>query len=181
VPLPFALVVAFVLGASLAWLARVELARSEVPLVLARPFLLTAAFAGLVYAPVVAYFVLFHGDWAYVYLAPASRIPSAVDLALVVLAAAQLLLGFAVAAPLAIARRGPTLLRLGGVALVVVVALVAASAKRLGISATYAQYHGGFGWAPVAKTSLGRGVLLSWIALFAAYAWCARQLLGRRS
>jgi hypothetical protein len=181
VPLPFALPVALVLGASLAWLARVELARSEVPLVLARPFLVALSFAAFVFAPVVAYFVALHGDWAYVYVVPSARIPSAVDLLLVIVAGSLVPIGFAVAAPFAIARKGPTLLRASGVVLVVILALAAVTAKRLRVSASYAQYHGGFGWAPLAKTSLGRGVLLGWFALLAAYAWCARVLVGRRS
>jgi hypothetical protein len=181
VPLPFALPVALVLGASLAWLARIELARSEVPLLLARPFLVSLSFAACVVAPVVGYFVALHGDWAYVYVVPAARIPSAVDLVLVVAAASLVPIGFAIAAPFAIARRGPTLLRAGGIALIVILALAALTAKRLRVSASYAQYHGGFGWVPLAKTSLGRGVLLSWVALLAAYAWCARVLVGRRS
>src|SRR5262245_26570628 len=108
-PLPFAVPIGLLLGMSLAWLARVELARSEVPLVLARPFLVAVGLGAIVYAPVVAYFVARHGDWAYLYLVRFSRIPSAVDLALIILAAAQLPLGFAVATPWAIAKRGPAL------------------------------------------------------------------------
>src|SRR5262249_34775178 len=98
-PLPLALPIGLLIGMSLAWLARVELARSEVPLVLARPFLVAAGLGAIVYAPVVAYFVTLHGDWAYLYLVRFTRIPSAVDLALVVVAGAQVPLGFALASP----------------------------------------------------------------------------------
>ena len=179
-PLPFALPVAFLLGMTLAWLARIELARSEVPLVLARPFLVAAAFGALVLAPVTSYFVVLHGDWSYLYLARSGQIPSAVDLTLVVLAAAQVPLGLAAATPWATAKRGPALLKLGGAAALVLVILGAITLRRLSVSASYSQYHAGFGLMPIARTPLGRGVLLSWVTLSAAFAWSARVLRVRR-
>src|SRR5690242_6226910 len=110
-PLPMSLPIGLLIGMSLSWLARSELARSELPLLLARPFLVAAALGAIVYAPIVAYFVAMHGDWAYLYLVRFSRVPSAVDLTLVVLAALQIPLGFALATPWAIAKRGPALLK----------------------------------------------------------------------
>jgi hypothetical protein len=180
-PLPFALPIGLILGMSLAWLARVELARSEVPLVLARPFLVAVGFGAIVYAPVVAYFLVRHGDWAYLYLVRQGEIPSAVDLALVLVAALQLPLGFAVAAPWAIAKRGPALLKVGAAAGAVLLALCVLGARRLSVSASYAQYHAAFGVAPLGKSPLGRGVLLSWVVLLAGYAWSARVLRAPRA
>lgn len=180
-PLPFAVPIGFILGMSLAWLARVELARSETPLVLARPFLVAVGLGALVYAPVVAYFVARHGDWAYLYLVRSARIPSAVDLSLVVLAAGQLPLGFAVAAPWAIARRGPSLLKLGAAAGALLLVVSIFVARRLSVSASYAQYHAGFGVVPLGQSPLGRGVLLSWMALIAGYGWCVHVLRAPQS
>lgn len=175
-PLPFALPVGFVLGLSLAWLARVELGRSDVPLVLSRPFVVACLFGLLVHAPVVGYFVALHGDWAYLYLVRWSRVPSAIDLALCVLAAAQLPLGFAVASSWAMAKRGSALLKLSAilVASIAIVALV--FHRRLGVSASYAQYHSAFGVTPVGATPLGRGILLGWVALLAGWGWSAHVL-----
>src|SRR4029079_14589911 len=110
-PLPFAFPLGLVLGMTLAWLARAELARSEVPLVLARPFLISLGLGTIVFAPVVGYFAALHGDWAYLYLVRWSGVPSAVDLLLVVLAALTIPLGFAIATPWAIARRGTRVLQ----------------------------------------------------------------------
>jgi hypothetical protein len=170
-PLPLAFPVGLLVGMSLAWIARTELARSEVPLVLARPFLVSVAFSALVFAPILGYFVALHGDWSYLYLVRWNRVPSALDLVLVVVAAVQVPIGFALATPLSIAKRGPTLLKVAAaIALVMVVAGIVAS-RRLGVSASFTQYHGGFGAVPIGKSSLGRGVLLSWIALLGAYAW----------
>lgn len=179
-PLPFAYPVGLVIGMSLAWLGRVELARSEVPLVLARPFLVALALGLLVYAPVVAYFVAMHGDWAYLYLVRFGRVPSAVDLALVLAAAAHVPLGLALATPWALSRRGPALLKAGGAVGLLLLALSALAARRLSISASFTQFHEGFGVMPIAKTPLGRGVLLSWVALLAAFALSAHALRSRR-
>jgi len=170
-PLPLAFPICLLVGMSLAWIARVELSRSEVPLVFARPFLVTVALAAFVVAPVLGYFAALHGDWAYLYLVRASRVPSALDLVLVVLAAALVPLGFALATPWAVAKRGPLLLKVGAVVGVSLVIVAALASRRLSVSASFAQYHGAFGSVPVGKSTLGRGVLLSWIALAAGYAW----------
>jgi hypothetical protein len=174
--------IGFLLGMSLAWLARIELARSEVPLVLARPFLVALGLGGIVYAPIVGYFVVLHGDWSYLYSVRFAQVPSAVDLALVLLVAAQLPIGFAVASPWAMAKRGLALLKASAVigALLVLGGILAA--HRLAVSASYAQYHAGFGAVPLGRTHLGRGILMSWLALFAGYAWSAHVLAtGSRS
>jgi len=176
VPLPFAFPVAWLIGLSLAWTARAELTRSEVPLVLARPFVVATAFAAIVFGPVLGYFVALHGDWSYLYVVRWSRVPSAVDLALVVLAAAQVPLAFAVATPWAMAKRGSTLLRLSAVFAVVLAIGCIVAARRLGASGTYAQFHGDFGSAPIGKGPLGRGVLLSWVALLAGWVWSLNVL-----
>jgi hypothetical protein len=179
-PLPFALLVGLMLGMSLAWLARGELARSEVPLVLARPFLVAAGLGALVQAPVVAYFLALHEDWALLYLVRVSQVPSAVDLVLVLVAGAMVPLGFAVATPWATAKKGAALLRLGGILALFLVASGVLAARRLGASASYAQFHGNFGVLPIGRSALGRGVLLSWIALLAGFGWSARVLRTSR-
>jgi hypothetical protein len=179
-PLPLALPVGLLLGMSLAWLARVELARSEVPLVLTRPFLIAVSFGVLVYAPVIAYFVAVHGDWAYLYLVRFAQVPSAVDLALVLVAAAGIPLGLALAAPWTIAKRGPALLKVGALSALILLVGCAIVARRLSVSASYAQFHAGFGIAPASRSGLGRGMLLGWTALIAAYGWAAHVLRAPR-
>jgi hypothetical protein len=53
-------------------------------------------------------------------------------------------------------------------------------ARRLAVSASFAQYHGGFGGVPIGRSPLGRGILLSWLALAAAYAWSLHALRSPR-
>ena len=179
-PLPFAFPLGLILGMTLAWVARAELARSEVPLVLARPFLIALGLGAIVFGPVVGYFAALHGDWTYLYLVRWSRVPSALDLFLVVLAALQVPLGFAIATPWAIAKRGTRLLQVNaGIAAALVIAC-AVFARRLAVSASFAQYHGGFGGVPIGRSPLGRGMLLSWIALALAYAWSVQALRSPR-
>src|SRR4051794_37035262 len=140
-PVPFALPLGLLLGMTLAWLARAELARSEVPLLLARPFLIAAGLGALVVGPVVGYFAAWHGDWAYLYLAPSSRVPSAVDLGLVLLAAIQVPFGFALATPWSIARRGTRLFQVMAAVVFLLVVAAAIFARRLSVSASFTQYH----------------------------------------
>lgn len=180
-PLPLAIPVGLLVGISLAWMARAELARSEVPLALARPFLVSLGLGVLVFAPALGYFAALHGDWAYLYLVRSSRVPSAVDLLFVAIGAGMVPVGFAAAAPSAIAKHGTRLMQASAVLVVVLLAAGALTASRLGVSASFAQYHGGFGAIPIGRSPLGRGVLLSWLALVTAYGWTIHTLRPRRS
>lgn len=162
-------------------MARSELARSEVPLVLSRPFLVALAFALLVLLPVLGWFVAVHGDWAYLYLVDTSRVPSAVDLVLAVLGALHVPLGFALAAPLAVARRPVRLLWAGAALACVVAVACAALSRRLGTSASFAQWAGGFGLVPIGQSPLGRGVLTSWVALAAGFGWASLAVRSGRT
>ena len=180
-PLPLALPLSLIAGASLAWMARSELSRSEVPLLLARPFLVALALGLAIVLPVLGWFVAFHGDWAYLYAVDAARIPSAVDLVLATTAALGVPLGFALAAPHAVARRATRLLS-GGAALAGLVALACVIAsRRLGTSATHAQWSGGFGLLPIGQSPLGRAVLASWAALAAGYGWATLAVRSGRT
>lgn len=176
-PVPFAPLLGVALGAVLAWIAAPELVRHDGPIVASRPFAVVAAFAALVWLPAVGYFVAFHGDWSYVYVVSWQRVPSAIDLGLVLLAALAVVGGFSLAVrPVRRRRFGPV------VALVVVPAAVAlaglvASARRLAVSGTYAQFHGDFGTQPIGASTLGKGVLLMGAVVFLGVAWTVRALL----
>jgi hypothetical protein len=176
VPIPFAPLVGFVLGVLLAWVAREDFVRFEGPLLVSRPVAVATAFAILVYAPIVGYFVTFHGDWAYLYLLPWSRIPSAVDLALVLFAGASIPIGLMASSHAARTKKLGTMVWFGGPPTVLAAGLFAWSARRLAVSATYAQFRGDFGTEPIASSALGRGVL--WMAIVGALGitWAIRSL-----
>jgi hypothetical protein len=178
-PLPLGLLLGWVIGLGFAWAAREE--RTDEPasaghLLFSRPFSVAAAFASLVYAPILGYFAAFHGDWSYLYLVPWHRVPSAVDLILVLAATATVPAGFAVGYGPSRAGRRSLVMRLGSGPAAVALVLGAVCARRLAVSASYAQYHGAFGTEPITQAALGRGVLLSAIALGAGIAWSVRAL-----
>jgi hypothetical protein len=164
------------LGAALAWVAAPELARAEGPILVSRTFAVVVAFAGLVWAPVLGYFVAFHGDWSYLYLVPWHRIPSAVDLALVFAASVAVLCGFLVAVNPVRKRRFVPLLAVIVIPAFILLGALPLIARRLAVSATYAQFHGDFGTEPIGATSLGKGVLTMDALLVVAMAWTARSL-----
>jgi hypothetical protein len=151
VPILFAPLVGLALGAVLAWIAAPELGRDNGPIALSRPFAVVAAFAALLWLPVV-------------------------DLGLVLLSAGAVLIGFCASVRPARKRRlGPV------VAMVVIPAALAVAAftlgaHRLGVSGTYAQFHGEFGTEPIAASTLGKGVLLMGAVLTLGLAWTVRSL-----
>jgi hypothetical protein len=175
-PLPFAWLLAFALGAAFARAAQGELARVEGPLITSRPIAIVLAFGVLVVAPVAGYFAAFHGDWSYLYWVNWQEVPSAVDHVLVALAAALVPAGFVAAVPAIRGKRGRALASLVAVPLGVALILALVSARRLSVSASHAQYAGGFGVEPLGASVLGKGVLLAWVVLAAATAWTVREL-----
>lgn len=184
-PLPVAPLLGWLLGLWLAWAARGErpdrlagAADERLLLFFSRPLVVATALAVFVYAPLVGYFAAFHGDWSYLYVLPWSRVPSALDLILVVLASATIPAGVALGLGPARLGRSSALARLAAGPLVLLLVVVGVGARRLATSASYAQFHGGFGVESITDGALGRGVLLAAIALAAAVAWTARALRG---
>jgi hypothetical protein len=178
VPIPFAPLVGLALGAALAWVAAPELAREEGPVLASRSFAIVMAFTGFVWLPVVGYFVAFHGDWSYLYVVPWRRVPSAIDLGLVLLAGAAVVGSFWLAATAVRKRRfGPVVAMIvapGSIA----VAGLSIAARRLGVSGTYAQFHGDFGTQAISASPLGKGVLWMGVIVALAVAWTVRWLMA---
>jgi hypothetical protein len=169
VPIVFAPLVGFSLGAAFAWVAAPGLARSEGPVALTPAFAVVAAFSGFVWLPAVGYFVAFHGDWSYLYLT--GQRPSAIDLALVLLSGACVASGFLVVArPVRKRRAGPVLAAVG-LPIGVVLGGLPFVLRRLAVSATYTQFRGDFGTEPIGSSLLGRGALLVGVVLAAAVVW----------
>ncbi|HEY8040261.1 MAG TPA: hypothetical protein VIF15_10735 [Polyangiaceae bacterium] len=176
-PIAFAPFVALALGAVLAWIAAPELARVDGPIVASRPFAVVAAFAGLVWVPAVGYFLVFHGDWSYLYFVPWQRVPSAIDLGLALLAGAAVLGGFWLTVkPVRKRRSGPVVAMVVAPGVLAMVGVMLA-ARRLAVSGTYAQFHGDFGTEPIGASALGKGVLLMAVVLTLGVAWTVRALL----
>lgn len=175
-PIVLAVLAGFFFGVAFAWIARAELGRVDAPIVATRPFYVVLGFALLVYGPVLGYFVAFHGDWTYGYAVPWRSVPSAVDLALVLLAGSSVLLGMAASAHAARARRLGVVAWLGLVPAVAFAVVLALGVSRLAVSATYAQYKGGFGVLPIASSSLGRSILGMALVLVLGLGWTVRGL-----
>ena len=180
-PLPLAALVALALGALFAHAARAELAQSDAPLASHASFAVAAAFGAFVYLPALAYFAAFHGDWAYMYFVPWRRVPSAIDLAVVLACAALVPAGFLAAAPLARARRREAVIAMIAIPAAVAVALALVFEHRLGTSATFAQFTNDFDTHPIAATALGRAVLVAVATCAAAVVWGVRLLHASRA
>lgn len=160
-----------VLGAVFAWASADELSTDPTSVLGTRSLVVATLFSILVFAPAAGYFVAFDGDWAFAYLINTKRVPSAAVLAFVLIDAISVPVGFVIAAPHARRRHLRNLLSLGALPTFVSVLFVMIFARRLSTSASYAQYHGGFGTQSVAGTPLGyalvwmNGVLALAVAL----------------
>jgi hypothetical protein len=177
VPIAFAPLFGLALGALLAWVAAPELARVEGPVVASRPFAVVTAFAGLVWLPAIGYFVAFHGDWSYLYVVSWQRVPSAVDLGLVLLAGAAVLGGFWLAVPSVRKRRSGSIVAIVVAPCMLAVVGLTLASHRLAVSGTFAQFHGDFGTEPTGASALGKGIVLMGCALGLGVAWTVRALL----
>jgi hypothetical protein len=176
-PGPLAPLIGFALGVAFAWWARDELARSQsVAGIGTRSLVIATMFATFVFAPIGAYFLAFEADWSYAYLIDTRRIPSAIQLALVLVDAASVPIGFAVAASYARSRKLVPVLTLGICPIVFTLACIAVTAGRLGIQASYAQFHGDFGTRPIAGSSLGYALLWMDALLVVGAVWTTRQV-----
>ncbi len=165
------------MGAALAWVAAPALSRDDGPIAMSRPFAVVGAFAALLWLPIVGYFVAFHGDWSYLYMVPWRRVPSAIDLGLVLLSAAAVVGGFWLSVrPVRKGRLGPVAMMVVAPAAIALVALTLA-VHRLAVSGTYAQFHGEFGTEPIVASTLGDGVLLMGAILVLGIAWTVRCLI----
>ena len=175
-PLPLAALVALALGGLFAHVARAELAASDAPVVASRAMKLVVAFAWMVYMPAVAYFAAFHGDWAYMYFIAWHRVPSAVDLVVVLAVAALVPAAFLAVAPWSRSRRSEVVAVAVGApaALAVVMALVLE--KRLGTNSTFVHFTTGLDTRPVAASTLGRAALVAISICTAAALWCVHLL-----
>jgi hypothetical protein len=174
VPIVFAPLIGLALGGALAWVAAPELAKNE-SVTLSTPALaVVAAFAAFVWLPAVSYFVFFHSDWSYLYLVAPH--PSAIDLALALLSAACVVIGFLAATGPARKRRLAPVLGVVGLPAVMVLAALPFALRRLLVSGTYAQFHGNFGTEPIGSSLLGKGILVLGTVVAIAVAWTVHAL-----
>ncbi|WP_437726856.1 hypothetical protein [Sorangium sp. So ce861] len=188
--------VGFALGALLAWFSaaaphRPGALRAAEPRLasgaLDRPLALVCLFAVLVFAPVCAYFLVFAPDWSFAYLVDTRRIPSAVDLVLLLLDAASVPAGFVAAQRFAASAGGrPTAQRsiralavFAGAPLAIALVAVLALSRRLALDGTYRQVEGDFGVHPLAGGPLGYALLWMHTMLAAGFAVTVSALLRR--
>jgi hypothetical protein len=145
----------FVLGIAFAWAAADEIAADPTSVLGSRALVVAVLFGVLVFAPASGYFVAFDGDWSFAYLVNTQKMPSAVVLALVLVDASAVPAGFMFAAPHARRRRMGPVLTLAAVPAAVALLCMLIFSRRLGVAATYSQFHGDFGTRSVAGTPLG--------------------------
>jgi hypothetical protein len=176
-PAPLAPLIGFVLGVVFAWWGADDVARAQNSSpIFSRSLVVVMLFAVLVFTPTAGYFLAFETDWSFAYWVDSRRIPSAVQLTIMLFDAASVPLGFIAAAPAACKRRLGTLLALALPPAIVVLAFLLRAASRLSVHASYAQFHGDFGIRPIAGSSLGHALLWMDAMLALGIAWTNHEL-----
>jgi hypothetical protein len=172
---PIAPLVGLMLGVLFAWAGRAP--KSRTIHALSSPALLVViCFSLLVFAPICSYFLAFAPDWSYAYLLDSEQLPSTVDLALVLVNAASVPAGFLAGSHHLQQRPSANVAKLAFLPFLLVLLFLAISVRRLGVEASYAQYHGDFGTRPLAGSPLGYAVLWMLLVLSGAAAWTAHSL-----
>lgn len=163
--------VAFTIGVGLAWAGSEEIARAGGVALGTRSVVLTALLGLLVCAPIAAFFLSFHPDWCYAYVVDSVRLPGVIPSAFVLMCVVAPPVGFTLAAPLAAEHRLGRVLELGAVSTVAALIALLPGIHRLGVQATYQEYHGDFGVVPVAGSRLGLGLVWMLVVLVGAVVW----------
>jgi len=174
---PIAPLVGLVLGLLFAWASRAPGARST-PSPSSRALLVVMAFSLLVFAPICSYFLAFSPDWSYAYLVNSERLPGTVDLGLTLVDASSVPVGFLIGAEQLRRRPSANLSRLAFLPVLLTLLFVMVSVRRLGVDASYAQFHGDFGTRPLAGSPLGYSLLWMLSVLGGAAAWTTHCLKG---
>lgn len=151
-------------GALFAWVGRDGTTRDRARE--RRAILVAGGYSLLVFVPALSWFLAFYGDWSYLYLVSADRVPGAVD-AMLVGAAALLIPGVTFAL---VGRRAsahdlvPRVVVASGTLFLLAFGL---AWRRVAIHATYTQFHGDFGRTRIAGTPLGATFVLAVLILAA--------------
>lgn len=177
-PLTAAILIGIDLGLWFAWAAREDLRQ--------RPSALTSegswvvlAFCALIYAPMVAYLMSFHGDWCLSYGLPSELLPPLVSWGLVLLAGSSPFFGFTLGAALLRRRLLAPLSYLAAGLLAANLLFALLTLPRLLVDGSTVQFHGGFGTRGVVGSALGHSLLAMAVVVAAASWWTAISL--RRS
>jgi hypothetical protein len=177
VPAPVAPLIGLLVGVTFHWSGSRQLARAARGTAIEiRAQLLVLAYTLLLFAPFNAYFLAFSTDWAFVYLVDVTDNRSALVLASLFADCASVLVGFNLGRRfMADKRPGALAALLVPTGALLLLFLVGAS-RRLGVAATYAQYHGDFGVRPLGGSPLGYALLWFGAVFVAGTVWTALQL-----
>jgi hypothetical protein len=157
-PIVAAPVFGFALGAGLAWATARALARS-VQSLSARAVLIVALMAWLAYAPAQVFIATLAPAWSFGYFVAPEHVPGWFLPLFALFAGASVPLGFAAALRAAHGREAAFPKRWLLVPALLGVLLLGPGVPRLGVFASFAQFHGDYGVQPLVGGALGYALL----------------------
>jgi hypothetical protein len=174
-PAPLGPLLGVALGAFFAWMSGESSQRGKDAFALTS-LALVSVFALLVFTPMAAYFIAFEPDWAYAYLLDGSRRLGALHSVVLLADVASVPFGFFLGLRSTKGPRLAVLTRLVGAPLLLASLYLIILLPRLGVQATYAQFHGDFGTRPVAGGPLGYALIWFGLVLAGSTAWTIHAL-----
>jgi hypothetical protein len=148
------------------------------PTIESQGFVACWAFGAIVLGPAAGYLLAFHPDWAFAYWLAPDRFGTAPHSALVLGSALTPVAGYRTSLMLAASPPRVPIIALAGLPAFAAAALLLGHAGRLGVSGTYAQFHGDFGLEPIAGSALGYSVLCVVLVVLFGAAWTLGHLAG---
>lgn len=179
-PAPLAPWLGALLGLFLAWSDRTELERNGGRAWSTRSAAVAWTFGVALLGPCTGWFLCIAPDWSLAYVVDGAQLHPFVASALALVAAGSVPLGHAVGAPLVGQRLGGSLAFAAAAFGLPALAFGLLAARRLGVAASYAQYHGDWAVRPLSSTALGLAVALALLTLLVAVGLAYRGLTQSR-
>lgn len=176
-PAPIAPLLGLLIGVAFHFSGSRQLARAARGTAIeTRAQLLVLAYVLLLYGPFNGYFLAFATDWSFVYLIDTNRHRAAWVLSSLFLDCGSVPLGFWLGRRFMKDKSPSSLASLLVPACAFLVLFLVGASRRLGVEATYAQYHGDFGVRPLGGSPLGYSLLWLGGVLVGGTLWTVFQL-----
>ncbi len=160
--IPGFFIVNLLVGASVAFAARVQIRNLLRPVFSNRYFIALMLLEVMILLPAGAYFQAFFGDWSWMYLVDSRVLPLGIEVMAIFAYPVAATMGFLVGYFSARSNSDWVTAVFMGVMGLGLLGLIAVAKGKLGVVGTFNQYHRNVGLSPLTGSSLFPSILLAW-------------------
>ena len=175
--IPGLVVINLLVGASVAFAARIQIRTLQRPLFTNRYFTSLAMLEGMIFVPIGIYFYSFYPDWSWMYLVDTAALPAGLGIMTQAAYPLAAVMGYLVG--YFSARGGSdwvTLMFMGFVGVGFILLLFMAKDKLLWVG-TFEQYHRNVGLNRFTATSLFPSLILAWLGAAACWSYVGYRFM----